>query len=41
MIGHLSQVKEMKAEEITQLNELLTSEMGAVQLLQKEYYNQH
>jgi len=41
MIGQLIQGMRTKPEEMTQLHELLKSEMVAAQLQQKEYYDQH
>jgi len=41
MISHLIQGKQTKLAEMTQLHELLRSEIVAAQLRQKEYYHQH
>ena len=41
MIGHLSQGKQKKPEEMTLLDESLRKEMVAAQLRQKEYYDLH
>jgi len=41
MIGHMSQGKQTKPEEMSQLHESLRNEMVAAQLRQKEYYDLH